>query len=321
MKKVAFLTVALSAVLALSACGTSKKEETKTSSSAKEETTEVMELTMGVMPSTDNIPLIVAQQQKFDEKNGVKIKLEKFKAAKDRDAAFQAGKLDLVSSDLIGVANYLESGQDVKIVGTTFDQFDLVVGKDTNSMKDLKDQAIALATNSGTEYAVDRMLEKDGLNAKDIKATEVPPVPTRLELLSNGKVAGAILPEPFVTMAKAKGLKVLESTRDIDVNPFAMTATEKVIKEKAKAIQGMYKAYDEAVEWMKGHDKEEYIQLFIDQIGFPETLKDQIEVPEYPKAQQLDAKDIEEAFAWAKERKLLTKDIKAEDVLSDVNFK
>lgn len=136
-----------------------------------------------------------------------------------------------------------------------------------------------MSKNTGTEYAVAKMLEKGGLTEKDIEITEVPQVPSRLELLKNKQAQAAILPEPFVTMAVADGLKVLDSTIEIGANLFVMGFESNVIDEKSEAIFAMYKADDDAVDWMNSHDKEDYIQLFIDEVGFPDTLKDQITVP------------------------------------------
>ncbi len=310
------------AVVTLAACGSGDKESDKTgvSSSAKEN--EVTTLTLGVMPSTDNIPLILAHEKGFDKKHGVEIKLENFKAAKDRDAAFQAGKVDGVSTDLVAIAIYQEAGMDVKITGNTYGQFDLVTGDDSiQSVADLKGKDVILSKKTGTEYAVTKMLEKAGLKESDINVSEVPQVPTRLELLKNKQAQAAILPEPFVTMAVADGLRVLDSTREIGINPFVMGMPADVIDKKADAIKGMYDAYNEAVDYIKDHDKSDYIQLFIDEVGFPETLKDQITVPDYTHAEQATDEDITSAFAWAQENDLLTKDLKPADVLSDVYFK
>lgn len=318
MKKLLTSISVLALAAALSACGNGKEATTKASSETKDAVT----LTLGVMPSTDNIPLVLAHEKGFDKKHGVEIKLETFKAANDRDAAFQAGQVDGINSDLVALAIYRQGGMDVKITGSTYGQFDLVTGDDSvQKVSDLKDKEVLFARNTGTEYAVYKMLEKENMTLDDIKVTEVLPVPTRLELLKNKQASAAIMPEPFVTMAKADGLRVLNSTREIGINPFIMTMTTDVIKEKADAIKGMYEAYNEAVDWMKDHDKEEYIQLFIDEIGFPETLKDQIQVPDYPHAEQTTEADIEEAFKYATQVGLLKEDLKPADVLSDVYFK
>ncbi len=317
--------ISMSFVL-LGACGTGNSADEDTSASSTANTTqtseaEVVYLSLGMMPATNNIPFIVAHQQGFDVENGVSIDLENFKAAKDRDAAFQAGQVDGVSTDLVAVAMYQEAGFDVKVTGATWGQFDLVAAKDVTEVAQLKGQKVIYARNTGTEFAVEQILETADLTEDDIEITEVAQVPTRLELLQNDQAAAAILPEPFVTMGRMADLNVLSSTLDIGRNPFVLGFSAETIEKKSDAIIGMYKAYDQAIEYIQSHDKKDFIQLFIDEVGFPDNIADEIVVPDYPKAVQTTEEDFNITFAWAKEKGLITKDLTSKDVLSDVYFK
>ncbi|WP_414841363.1 ABC transporter substrate-binding protein [Enterococcus saccharolyticus] len=301
--------------LLLAGCGQSGDEKTEGS----KETAPVV--TVGVMPSTDNMPFIVAHEQGFDKKHGVTIELETFKSGKDRDAAFQAGTVDGINADLVGVAAYLQGGMDVKITSATFGQFDLIATPETTSVEELKGKEVIVLKNQGPEYAVDQILAQSGMTGADVKIVDVPQVPSRVELLQNNQAAAAILPEPFVTMTTIKGMTNLGSTRSIGINPFVLCFTTAVIDEKAEALKGMYDAYNEAVDWMQAHDQSEYIQLFVDEIGFPEELKEEIQVPDYPHAEQATETDITKAFDWATEKGILKETIEPKDVLSDVYFK
>ncbi|ASA26480.1 hypothetical protein B9T62_25700 [Paenibacillus donghaensis] len=286
-----------------------------------EETAEPVTLSLGLLPSIDAIPFIIAKSQGFDRSNGVDLDIQTFKSAKDRDVAFQAGKLDGLSADLVAISIYNEAGLDVKIASTTFGEFDLLTGNDDiQEVKDLKGKSVILSKNTSTQYTVAMMLKQAGLTEADIKITEVPQIPTRLELLKNNKADAAILPEPFVTMGQTAGLRVLSSTVTAGVNPFVLAFPQTAIDAKAEAIRSMYAAYDEAVAYMKSHDQAEYIDLIIKEVGYPDTLKDDIQVPAYLPANQVDVKEVENAFAWAREQGLLTRDISPEDVISDVQF-
>lgn len=290
--------------------------------SANQGQAELAELTLGLLPSIDAIPFVIAHEQGFDQKHGVALNIETFKSAKDRDVAFQAGKVDGISADLVAISIYNEAGLDVKITSTTFGEFDLLTGNDEiQDVKDLKGKTVILSKNTSTQYTVAMMLKQAGLTEQDIHITEVPQIPTRLELLKNHKADAAILPEPFVTMGEAAGLRTLSSTHQANVNPFVLAFPQSAIDAKPEAIRAMYAAYDEAVAYMQSHDKADYIDLVIKEVGYPETLKEQIEVPAYIPANQVDVKEVEAAFAWAREQGLLTKDITPEAVISDVQFK
>lgn len=290
--------------------------------SANHQPEEWAELTLGLLPSIDAIPFVIAHEQGFDQKHGVLLDIETFKSAKDRDVAFQAGKVDGISADLVAISIYNEAGLDVKITSTTFGEFDLLTGNsEIQDVKDLKGKTVILSKNTSTQYTVAMMLKQAGLTEQDIRITEVPQIPTRLELLKNNKADAAVLPEPFVTMGEAAGLRMLSSTHQANINPFVLAFPQSVIDAKAEAIRAMYAAYDEAVAYMQSHDKADYIDLVIEEVGYPETLKEQIEVPAYIPANQVDVKEVEAAFAWAREQGLLTKDITPEEVISDVQFK
>ncbi|WP_040950821.1 ABC transporter substrate-binding protein [Gorillibacterium massiliense] len=306
-----FVALALVSMLAVG-CGSSKDSSSK----------EAPALKLGLLPSIDAIPFIIANQQGFDKKHGVTLDIQTFKSAKDRDAAFQGGQLDGISGDLVAVAIYNQAGVKMKITSTTFGEFQLLTGNDEiQDVKDLKGKKVILSTNTSTEYTVAMMLKEAGLTEKDIAVTEVPQIPTRLELLKNKQADAAILPEPFVTMGQADGLRVLSSTTKLGINPFILGFPEDTIKAKEKEIKAMYAAYDEAVAYMKSHDKSEFMGTIIKEVGYPDSLKDQITVPDYLPANQVKASDIESAFAWAKEKGLLKKDLSPEDVISDVVFK
>lgn len=319
MKKImiGFTTALLLTLTACGAAGTSEgSSETKTS-----ENEELTTLKIGVMPSMDNMPLIVAHEQGFDKKHGVDLDIQAFKSGKDRDAAFQAGAVDSINADLVGVAAYLQGGMDVKIMSATQGQFDLISTADVKEIADLKGKEIVVLKNQGPEFAAEEFLKQANLTGEDVKMIDVPQVPSRVELLSNNQAGAAILPEPFVTITATQGMNNLGSTLDLGINLFALVATQEVIDEKAVAFKGMYDAYNDAVQWMKENEQDAYIQLFIDEIGFPETLKDQIVVPEYKEAFQTTEQDITRAFDWAQEKGILEKEIPAKDVLSDVYFK
>ncbi|WP_438434894.1 ABC transporter substrate-binding protein [Gorillibacterium sp. sgz500922] len=320
VKSLMQLTLLLSAV-SLAAAGCGKSDSASPSASPVATGKAPVTLSLGMLPATDEIPFILAHQQGFDAKHGVTIDVQTFKSAKDRDAAFQAGKLDGVSADLVAIAIYNQGGLDVKITSTTVGEFSLLTGNDAiQQVADLKGKSLIFSKNTATEYTVARMLEKAGLKEADIRATEVPQIPTRLELLKNGKADAAILPEPFVTMGKAAGLRVLSTSTEAGLEPFVIGIPQKVLSEKADAIKGLYAAYNEAVDYMKSHDQAEYLDLLIKTVGYPETLKTEIRVPEYPHAGQADPAQVDAAFAWAKTKGLLKKDLAAKDVLSDAGI-
>ena len=322
-RKVKKVIILMMLVVLMSALGVGcSSTKNANSESAGELEGEIQSLSLGLLPSIDAIPFIIAHEQGFDQKHGVNLDIQTFKSAKDRDAAFQAGRLQGISTDLVAIAIYNEAGMDVRIASTTFGEFDLLTGSDSiKEVKDLKGKSVILSKNTSTEYTVAMMLKQAGLSEQDITIKEVPQIPTRLELLKNNKADAAIVPEPFVTMGRTAGLHVLSSTVEAGVNPFVLAFQQKVILSQEKEILAMYAAYDDAVSYLKSHEQSEYMDLIIKEVGFPESLKDEIKVPDYLLSNQVDVQEVESAFAWAREKGLLSKNITPEEVISDVRFK
>lgn len=308
------------------ACGSNGNGNSNTNSKGStgsvEESTGTAQLTLGLLPSIDAIPFIIAHEQGFDEQHGVRLNIEMFKSAKDRDVAFQAGKLEGISADLIALAIYNQADLNVKATSTTFGEYALLTGNDeVQGVKDLQGKSIILSKNTSTQYSVAMMLEQVGISEDDVTVTEVPQIPTRLELLKNKKSDAAILPEPYVTMGQADGLRVLNTTTQAGINPFILAIPQNIIDKKSDEIVAMYAAYDDAVAYLKTHESADYMDIVMDVIGYPKDMKDEITLPDYVPAYQVKDDDIKQAFEWAKKKGLLSKDIKPEEVISDVVFK
>ena len=110
--KIVVMTALL--ILLLTAAGCSKKEDAAVSAAGDKTL-----LRIGMMSSSDVIPYVLINENKLSDKYNFELDLQVFTSAKDRDAAFQAGELDGVLTDYIGVCMYQNAGLDVKITGIT----------------------------------------------------------------------------------------------------------------------------------------------------------------------------------------------------------
>ena len=112
----------------------------------------VMENTVniGVMPDVESIPLIIAEKNGYFEKKGVKVNIEHFKSAKDRDSALQSGVLDGVITDMLAVVFANEGGFNLRIIAKNDGNIELLAGKDSgiDSISDLKGKTLGRSTRS-----------------------------------------------------------------------------------------------------------------------------------------------------------------------------
>lgn len=315
MKLKKIIALAMTAVMTASmvACG-SKKEEVET---------EKTKLTVGVMGSIDAVPLVIAKENGYFEEEGVDLDLQIFKAANDRDAALQAGELDGVLCDETAISIYQNSDIDMKITGTTNGSWTLVAGKDSGitSLSDLKGKKVGISKNTMIEYLADDIALSNGLEVSDIEKVAIPAMPARLEALKNNQIDAAILPAPFNDTAVADGGVEITKIYNKDIMISVTAFLQEVIDKDANAIKGFYNAYNKAIEFINSNDISEYEDIIISTVGYSEDMRGNIVLPEF-KTNYLPAEEnVQNVLDWSKEKGLLTKDITAKDVMSDVGIK
>ena len=315
MKLKKIIALAMTAVMTASmvACG-SKKEEVQT---------EKTKLTVGVMGSIDAVPLVIAKENGYFEEEGVDLDLQIFKAANDRDAALQAGELDGVLCDETAISIYQNSDIDMEITGTTNGSWTLVAGKDSGitSLSDLKGKKVGISKNTMIEYLADDIALSNGLEVSDIEKVAIPAMPARLEALKNNQIDAAILPAPFNDTAVADGGVEITKIYNKDIMISVTAFLQEVIDKDANAIKGFYNAYNKAIEFINSNDISEYEDIIISTVGYSEDMRGNIVLPEF-KTNYLPAEEnVQNVLDWSKEKGLLTKDITAKDVMSDVGIK
>lgn len=264
-------------------------------------------INIGVMPDVESIPFVIAEKNGYFEKEGVKVKIIHFKSAKDRDSALQSGKLDGVITDIVAVVFANEGGFDLKIIAKNDGNIELLAGKDAGikSAKDLKGKDIGLSTNTIMEYTLDKMLEAAQITPADINKAAIPQLPTRLEMLQGGKIDGAILPEPLAGLAIENGAIVLNSTDQMANKAGAIAFTGKSLKESSEEIKAIFRAYNDGVAYLAREPVASYADFIIEAQGFPASIKDSLQLPQYSEAELPEEKMVADVVQWMQAKNLI----------------
>lgn len=296
MKKVLALFLIVVCGLVFAGCG----QENSASVSAKT-------ITIGVMPDMESIPFVIADRNGYFAQEGVQVKIVPFKSAKDRDSALQAGQLDGVITDILAVVFANEGGIDLKICAKTDGNIELIAGKDSgiNSIAELKGKSIGLSSNTIMEYTVDRMLEADQIKPGDVKKEIIPQIPTRLEMLQGGQVDAAIMPEPWTGVAVKDGARVLNSTDQMANKAGAIAFTAQSLQDSPAEIKAIFRAYNEAVEYLQKEPPASYVDFIIQSQGFPAEARDIIKLPRYSKAELPSETIFNDVVKWLKDKSLI----------------
>lgn len=281
---------------------------------------ELPEITIGLMPDTDSIPFLVAQENGYFEEEGVKVNIQQFKSAMDRDSALQSGNLDGAVSDMLAAAFAKDGGFDVKVTSRTDGSYKLVAGKGENiqSVKDLQGKDVSVSRNTIIEYVTDQILAKENLTGDDINKVIIPQIPTRLEMLQNGKLAAATLPEPMASLAIHSGCKLIEGSDDLGINPGVIVFTQKATKDKLASIRAMYRAYNKAVDYLNHTPQDEYMDRIIEMSGFPEGTKEALKLPNYQKAALPKDSDVNDCIQWLVDKGLIHSSFAYKDIVQNL---
>jgi NitT/TauT family transport system substrate-binding protein len=311
-RKIVPILIASLLIISLSACSSPK--ETVTNQVPKQV------LNIGAVSSVDVIPIIIADEKGFFEKEGITVNFQPFKSSKDRDAAFQGGNLDGIICDQIAISLYQNADFDVKITGITDGDFNLIANPSSgiNSINDIKGKSIAISEKTCIEYILDKMLVNNTMEPNDVQKTIVPPIPTRLEMLRNSKVDGALLPEPFSTLAIKDGGILIGSASKENLSPSVTAFTQQSIDAKADEIKSFYKAYNEAVEYINSTPISEYEDTIIKTVGYPEEMRGKINLPTFRKNKLPSEEEVQSVIDWATKNDLIKKTLVPKDLMNDI---
>lgn len=309
MKRYFAIALALVCALTILMAGCSNKQGS-----------DMKNITVGVMPDIDSIPIIIAQEKGYFSEEGLKVEIQQFKSAMDRDAALQSGNLDGAISDLLAVAFAKDGGFDVKATSFTAGNYKLIVSpnEQVTSPKDLAGKDVAVSKNTIIEYVTDQIMVTNNMREDSINKVVIPQIPTRLEMLQNGKLAAATLPEPMGSIAVANGCRFITDSEQLGINPGVMMFTSKCINDKRDELKAFYRAYNKAVSYLKTHPQDEYIDLIIQKSGFPEIAKTALKLPEYHEAGLPEVKDVRDCIKWMNTKGLIKHDYTYEDIVIDL---
>ena len=182
MKKILAVIAALGLFLTLG-CAAEKEQQAET----------LPKLTVGLMPDTDSIPFIIAEQQGYFKEEGIEVELMPFKSAMERDAALQSGNLDGAVSDLLAVIFARSGGFAVHATSYTDGSYNLIAGGQAgiSSVDGMRGKEIAISRNTIIEYVTDEVLAAQKMNEYDVSKVVIPQIPVRLEMLQSGNLDAA----------------------------------------------------------------------------------------------------------------------------------
>ncbi len=305
--------------------GCAKKAEPADTTGETTITPEPEPIRIGTLPTEDALPLWVAEEQGIFEKAGIAVEITTFQAAQERDAAFASGAIDAYMGDIIASAALEAGGAPVSLatvmLGATAKEGRFaIVAKPKSTAKTLADLAdVKIGTSSASiqEYVLDGLMKAAGVPDAKVKKEIVAKVPVRYELLMNGKLEAAALPEPFVSLALMQGAVLIAD----DTTGENLTQTVLGVSDEYLATPGGMLTVKKLLEgWDEGAgiinaDPNSFRTLLVDKARLPEPLKTTYAVNQYPMAAPPTQAEVDAVLSWMKAKELLKADVTYTDLV------
>lgn len=256
-------------------------------------------LKIGIFADADSLPLIIADTEGLFAREGVKVELVRFSSAIERDSALQAGKIDGAVTDVLAVVLANQGGFPLRITSLTNGRYGVAVapGSNITSMRELVGKDVAVSLNTIIHYFAEWSAQQSGINSSVLHLVPIPKMPVRLEMLLAGQIAGAVMPEPFLTEARLRGARILVSSDDSGLEAGVLAFPPSIIARSRDSIASLYRAYWESAQRINA-DPDRYRSMLVTSLSFPEDAARTFVFPKYTKPHLPSQTSIESAEQW-----------------------
>lgn len=284
-------------------------------------------LKVGLIPVLDVLPFYIAQDKGYFEAEGLKVDSVPVKSAQERDALMLAGEIDGMLSDLISTALIDRETSQVKVIAKArksyrdFPLFRILAapGVTIKSPKDMAGVKVGISQNTVIQYLNDRLLTAWGLPADQIAIEEVSAIPTRFELLMNGQLKAALLPDPLAQAAIAGGASLVVDDAQIpEFSQSVLVFNTNSIENKPEAVRAFLRAWNKAVADIN-KDPNAYRNILIEKTRVPESVQGTYNMPPFPENEITSESEWQDVVQWAKEKGLLDQLVDYKEAI-DPNF-
>ena len=246
-------------------------------------------LTIGVMPAVDSAPIFLANELGYFEELDLKIEIQVYTNAMNRQSALQSGELDGAMTDVIALVNNVGNGFDIKVTTSTDGLFPILYQEGA-----LEKEQVTVGM---MEVSVSNYLSDQFLNGYAVKKEYINEIPARLEMVGNGTLDMAVIPEPMASMGALNGLSKTLMVNEDEFSPEVMVFNAKAIKDKSVEIQKFHDAYNKAVHEIN-KDQSVAKEVLINQLGIKPEIINDFDLPHYNEARVPTQSYLNKIIQW-----------------------
>jgi NitT/TauT family transport system substrate-binding protein len=281
-------------------------------------------LKVALLPILDTFPFYVAQARGYFDRYAVTVTAVPVTSGLERDQLMQSGAIDGMLNEMATTANFNREHSRVWIVATArkaYPHYPLfrilsAPGSGLSSPADLKGLPIGVAKNTIIEYVTDRLLAAEGLSPDQIIKKSVPAIPERYQLLLQGQLKAATLPDPLAKSALEAGAgSVIDDSTHPLYSISVLSFNIEAFKAKADAVRQFLKAWNQAAQDINA-DPESYRGLLLQKIRVPKNIQQTYRIPPFPLGEIPGAESWADVMDWMVSKGLLKAPIAYKDSIT-----
>ncbi len=260
------------ALIGISSCGDSHERRARLSKAEKVRLDSIdrASLKIGVMPTLDCLPVLVAKECHLFDILDVDVHLRHFNAQMDCDTALINKRIEGSVTDLVRASRLQSKGTGLVFPIATSAYWQIISNKRSriSELKQLSDKMIAITRYSATDFLA--TLAIDSVHPKyDVYRVQINDVNIRLKMLLNNEMDAVLLPEPQATRARLEGHVKLMDSRDKNVHLGVFAFRTEALKDSRRKQQlALFtKAYNMAVDSINKNGVQHYKNLIIRSCG------------------------------------------------------
>jgi NitT/TauT family transport system substrate-binding protein len=283
---------------------------------------------LGYMKIVDNAALFVGMDKGFFKAEGLELETVPMAGGAVITQGVVSGDLQFGWSNVISLYQAHAEGFDFKLVaggatnvkGTNESHaIEVLKSSPIIRAKDLEGKTVAVNTlNNIVHLMAMAWIDKNGASSSRVKFVEVP-FPNMEAALVAGKVDAVSIHEPFATAAVEKGVARVLTNPWGEVQPKFLIASwfasEKWIQKNKETVQAFVRAINRGIDTIHA-DPDGSRSAMVKWAGLSPDLAGKIGLPLFEKS--VSEKDLQATIDLTQKYKLISRSIRARDVISDV---
>jgi len=286
---------------------------------------EAAPLRIGALPIVESLPFLVAQEKKLFQSWGVDVEILTFASALERDSAMQSGAIHGAIHDILGICLLKSKDVPYRILTNItlptsgMDLFALLASpkSDFKSIEALRGSEIGLSSHTIAEYVTDSLLTLKGIRADEVKKVEVKKIPLRFQMLMEGKIKAATLPEPLASLAIFQGATKLGGDYGLKGTQVILVFQESFIQSQEEMLIRLGKVYGQSVR-MINDDPLRWRELLVQKGRLPSPIKDVYQMNPFSEISLPKPDEIQAVKTWMEGKGFGTSKLSYSSLVNDL---